>query len=303
MHHLSKFVRIGLLLINPSVATAGATENTRWQWAGQERRYHLKTQVAFIKPFPLLQERNGGGQMTALGMDVVVRCRQVGVVGKTTMSLVCKTEDASLQAIPYRRIDEGKLVGPLQEYDDRWTGSDVELSLKPWGRVTRFDPQFEKMTSADRGLDAYFEMIDENLGKYLFQCFDHELPKTDSDLAAGTWKQTSNLLNVPTRIIHDVETTAGSLIKARTRLSRPSGAFALSGEYTFDAANGTVISSHQEIEIYRNSPMNWTSPQSYQHIDISHFDLRVWSTCQLLDANDVVSMGQTREVSQFLPLK
>jgi len=303
MNRLPEFLRIGLLLVGLPATTAGATADVTWQWAGKERRYHLKTQVAFIQPFPLLRERNGESQMTAVGLDVVVRCKQVGMAGKTNMTLVCTTEDAALEAIPHRRVDEGKLARPLQEYDDRWTGSEVEVYLKPWGRVTRFDPQFEKLKSADRGMDAYFDTIDENLGKYLFQCFDHELPRTEADLAAGTWSQTSNLLQVPARITHDVEAIDGSIIQARTHLTRPSGAFALNGRYTFDTADGTVISSHQEIEIYRNSPMNWTSPRSYQNIDMSHFDLRVWSTCQRLDADEVVSLHDTREVSQFLPLK
>jgi hypothetical protein len=126
---------LGMLLALAASEPALATTGLQWQWSdGTVRSWHI---VADVLTPSLIQFRalnNTDVRVGRFRVELVLRCIKERDVGKAAFELRCFVDDVGLQAAPVEP-DRGRLLPVLDEFDESYRGSFLEVALGADGRV------------------------------------------------------------------------------------------------------------------------------------------------------------------------
>lgn len=231
-------------------AAAHATTGLAWQWEGQSRSYHIQGQIRLPEFVWLRAFNNAEARVFEVRVDLVTTCTPAGSMGKSGWNMECRLDDVGLQAVALPG-DKGILTPILKEWDERLTGSTVELDWMVDGRIRNVG--LGSMDRRNRRDGENIEVVRQLMARS-FSGFDLRMPKKGDDKGDGEWVQKAPLvMGFPStlgtvgtaNVVHQVSGSKGSKVKIA---SKGGGVLANAGN-TIEVAGREEIANRYEMSM------------------------------------------------------
>lgn len=222
---------------------AHATDGLAWQWdVGQARSYHLMGQILLPEFHWLRAFANDEVRINEARIEMVVTCKGHEPAGKKAMEVRCHIDDFALQVVTIPG-DKGRAQVILDEWDERLTGSDLEIVWTYDGRIQ--DLGYVDSARRNRRDGDNLEYMRQLLLR-AFSPLDLRMPKNGTDKGEGAWVEKAPLVmafpstsgSVGTvKLQHQVAAEKGGKVKLQS-----------AGEGTMaSAASTTEVAGNEEI--------------------------------------------------------